>query len=64
MCVRVCVTCVCVCVSHVCVYTGDEQGAVKEMERIARRAPGSVDMRAALASLYWAQGRPEDAETQ
>jgi hypothetical protein len=34
---------------------GDERGAVAEMQRIARRAPGSADMRAALAALYWSQ---------
>lgn len=31
--------------------------AVREMQRVARRAPGSADMRAALAALYWAQAR-------
>ena len=36
---------------------GDERGAVAEMQRIARRAPGSADMRAALAALYWSQAR-------
>ena len=36
---------------------GDESGAVTEMQRIARRAPGSADMRAALAALYWSQAR-------
>ncbi|KAF5826005.1 hypothetical protein DUNSADRAFT_5427 [Dunaliella salina] len=43
---------------------GDLQGAMKEMQRIARRAPGSVDMRAALASLYWADGRAALAEEE
>mmetsp|Transcript_12807 Transcript_12807/g.34933 ORF Transcript_12807/g.34933 Transcript_12807/m.34933 type:complete len:377 (+) Transcript_12807:51-1181(+) len=43
---------------------GDLKGAMKEMERIARRAPGSVDMRAALASLYWADGRTALAEEE
>ena len=28
------------------------------------RAPGSVDMRAALAALYWRQGRNQAAEEQ
>ena len=37
------------------VQLGDEPGAVVEMQRIARRAPGSADMRAALAALYWSQ---------
>ena len=35
-----------------------------QMERIARRAPGSVDMRAALAALYYdrgSRGRAEDS---
>jgi hypothetical protein len=41
---------------------GDEAGATKEVERVARRAPGSADMRAALAALYWSQGRRADAE--
>ncbi len=36
---------------------GDERGAVAEMQRVARRAPGSADMRAALAALYWSQAR-------
>ncbi|GIL59205.1 hypothetical protein Vafri_13885 [Volvox africanus] len=41
---------------------GDTDGAVQEMVRIARRAPGSADMRAALAALYWGQGRRQEAE--
>jgi len=41
---------------------GDVPGAVAEMERVVRRAPGSVDMRAALAALLWSQGRGEAAE--
>ncbi len=28
-----------------------------------RRAPGSVDMRVALAALYWRQGREAEAES-
>ncbi len=32
------------------------------MTRISRRAPGSSDMRAALAALYWQQGRATEAE--
>ena len=36
---------------------GDEAAATKEMRGIARRAPGSADMRAALAALYWSQVR-------
>ncbi len=34
---------------------GREGEATKEMQGIARRAPGSADMRAALAALYWSQ---------
>lgn len=41
---------------------GGEQAALKEFERITRRAPGSVDTRAALAALYWRDGRVEEAE--
>eukprot|EP00887_Chlorella_sp_A99_P003722 scaffold7.g3722.t1 len=43
---------------------GDEQGALREMEAVSRRAPGSVDMRAALAALYWRQGREAQAEAE
>ena len=32
------------------------------MERIARRAPGSADMRAALAALYYDRSGPGDRE--
>jgi len=41
---------------------GDEPGAIKEAERVARRAPGSADMRAALAALLYADGRRAEAE--
>ncbi|KAG2431512.1 hypothetical protein HXX76_009526 [Chlamydomonas incerta] len=41
---------------------GDEAGALTEMVRISRRAPGSADMRAASAALYWAAGRRQEAE--
>jgi hypothetical protein len=34
------------------------------MERIARRAPGSADMRAALAALYYDKGLRERAEDE
>lgn len=34
---------------------GDDVGAIKEMQNIARRAPGSADIRAALAAQFWAQ---------
>lgn len=43
---------------------GDEEGALKEITRIARRAPGSVDMRAAMAAMYWSVGKEEEAESQ
>lgn len=35
-----------------------------EMEKISRRAPGNVDMRVALAALYWSAGREQDAERE
>ncbi|KAF6257809.1 hypothetical protein COO60DRAFT_1271090 [Scenedesmus sp. NREL 46B-D3] len=41
---------------------GDEAGAVREFEKIARRAPGSSDSRAALAALYWRRGDAQRAE--
>jgi hypothetical protein len=37
---------------------------VRQMSNIARRAPGSVDMRAALAAMYWSKGRQQEAESQ
>ena len=33
-----------------------------QMVRISRRAPGSADMRAASAALFWAAGRRQEAE--
>lgn len=35
-----------------------------QMERIARRAPGSADMRAALAAMYHERGEDARAEDQ
>jgi hypothetical protein len=35
-----------------------------EVRAVAWRAPGLVDARAALAALYWASGRPDDAERE
>lgn len=35
------------------VQLGDETAALREMEKIARRAPGSEDMRSAMAALYY-----------
>eukprot|EP00466_Bigelowiella_natans_P004485 jgi/Bigna1/141934/aug1.66_g16642 len=40
---------------------GEEQQALREMVAISRRGPGSVDIRAALAALYWHQGQDSDA---
>ena len=34
---------------------GDEAKAMKELMSVARRAPASIDMRAALAALYWSK---------
>ena len=36
--------------------------AVQELTAVARRAPGSIDMRAALAAIYWAAGEQQQAE--
>jgi Tfp pilus assembly protein PilF len=41
---------------------GDDDGATKEMQSIARRAPGSADMRAALAAQLYNSGQYEEAE--
>lgn len=41
---------------------GDLAGALKELEYVARRGPGSVDARAALAALYYHEGRQSAAE--
>lgn len=40
----------------------DEAAIVKRMQDLARRAPGSADMRAALAAMYWSAGEQEKAE--
>lgn len=40
------------------VQLGDEPAAILEMRKALRRAPGSADLRAALAALYWSQVRP------
>jgi hypothetical protein len=34
------------------------------VQAVARRAPGSADMRAALAALYWSQGKEAEAESE
>eukprot|EP00798_Chlamydomonas_sp_ICE-L_P020749 gene20749-27569_t len=44
------------------VQLGDNDGAIKEMERIARRAPGSADIKAALAALYYDRSDAGDRE--
>jgi tetratricopeptide (TPR) repeat protein len=41
---------------------GDDAGAITEAEAVARRAPNSADMRAALAALYYSRGRVAEAE--
>lgn len=46
------------------VQMGDDARAIKEMQNIARRAPGSADMRAALAAMYWNLGEEEAAESE
>ena len=43
---------------------GDVDAARAEMEKVSRRAPGNVDMRAGLAAIYWSEGRGEDAERE
>ena len=35
---------------------------MQELKAVARRAPGSIDMRAAIAAIYWAAGEEERAE--
>jgi len=41
---------------------GDDDRAIKEMKAVARRASGSIDMRAALAAMYWSRGDEKTAE--
>jgi len=43
---------------------GDDKAAVKEMQNIARRAPGNADMRIALAAMLWSAGQVEEAEAE
>jgi len=43
---------------------GDDDGAIKEMQGIARRAPGSADIRIALCSMYWSKGLEAEAESE
>eukprot|EP00854_Cymbomonas_tetramitiformis_P005313 gene5313-6457_t len=44
------------------VQLGDEETAITELKKVARRAPGSIDMRAALAAIYWGRGEETIAE--
>ena len=41
---------------------GREDEAISEMEAVARRAAGSIDMRAALAAMRWSRGEEAEAE--
>jgi len=43
---------------------GDEEAAEREFRAVARRAPNSADMRAALAALLYSSGRIAEAEEQ
>jgi hypothetical protein len=38
------------------------QGMLQELSAVARRAPGSIDMRAAMAAIYWSAGDELKAE--
>jgi len=46
------------------VQLGDERLAEREMRGVARRAPNSADMRAALAALLYSNGNVAEAEEQ
>ena len=37
---------------------------VQELQRVARRAPGSIDMRAATAAMLWAAEEEDKAEQE
>ena len=39
-----------------------EDEALRQMEAISRRAPGSIDMRAARAAILWSRGKEAEAE--
>ena len=41
---------------------GREDDEIREMEAVARRAAGSIDMRAALAAMHWSRGEQDAAE--
>jgi len=41
---------------------GRDEEAMREMEAVARRAAGSIDMRAALAAMHWSRGEEDEAE--
>lgn len=44
------------------IQLGDDERGIKEPEKVARRAPGSIDMRAALAAVHWSRGEEDIAE--
>lgn len=46
------------------IQLGDEMEGMRELMGVARRAPASIDMRAALAALYWSQGLEQAAEDE
>ena len=41
---------------------GRDEEAMREMEAVARRAAGSIDMRAALAAMHWSRGEEDETE--
>jgi len=43
---------------------GQEDRALQAMEKVSRRAPGSLDMRAAMAALHWKNGDEAKAEEE
>lgn len=46
------------------VQYGNEREAIKEMKNVARKAPYSVDIHAALATMHWHLSEEEEAENQ
>lgn len=43
---------------------GSDKQALREMRNVARKAPNSVDIHAALAAMYWAAQMEEEAEDE
>jgi predicted Zn-dependent protease len=43
--------------------TGQTEAAIRQMRNIVRKYPNFADMRAALTSAYWEQGRQGEAES-